>query len=104
MLSFLGRLDALSDRIVSAAKFKCLQAVQSIRYVFLVKIKEILHDLLQRTKEKILNEYTARQNVIMMGHKEFTNKGSASFYLKKIIEQKTNGEKGKIDDDDLPEG
>lgn len=103
MLSFLGRLDTLSNRIVSATKFKCLQAVQSIRYIFLVKIRGGLHNLFQGVKEKILNEYTVKQNVIMMGHKEFTNKGSASFYLKKIIEQKTNGEKGKIDDDDLPE-
>jgi hypothetical protein len=49
----------------------------------------------------ILAEYRKRQEVIM-GRKNIANKGSVSFYLKKITEDKKEGEKGKIEDS-LPE-
>ena len=97
ILRIVGKFDSKCDHCVSSLKFKGLQLIQSIRYIFLVKIKEVCKDLFRRAEEKVMNEYKKRQDVVM-GKKDITSKGSVSFYLKKITENKGNGEKGKIED------
>jgi hypothetical protein len=97
ILKFIGRFDAKSHQLVSAVKFKSLQLIQSIRYIILVEAKRVAEDLLHKTKEKALNEYRIRQNM-MMGQKEIVSRGSVSFYLKKITEHKGGGVKGKIEE------
>jgi len=98
ILGILSKLDSKSDRFISAIKFKSLQLVQSIRYLALVRSKEIFNESFNNVKEKIKEELRTKHNIIIMGRKEIASKGSASFYLKKITEDKNNGEKGKIED------
>lgn len=96
ILNLIGKFDYKCDKCISDFKFGSLQLVQSVRYIMLVQIKGICIDLFNRAKEKILNEYKTRQNIIM-GHKDIIDKGSVSFYLKKITEDKYNGGRGKIE-------
>jgi len=97
LLGFLGKLDHKAVLLVSNLKFKALQLIQSVRYIILVKTKEIIRDWFYKAQEKALNEYKKRQEMIIVGKKDIVNKGSVSFYLKKITEDKSNGEKGKIE-------
>ncbi len=97
ILKFISKLDSKSNELVSAFKFKNLQLIQSIRYIVLVQIKKVVKDFFYETQDKILNEYKVRQS-IMMGRKEIIGNGSASFYLKKITEDRSNGDKGKIEE------
>jgi hypothetical protein len=96
ILALIGKFDSKCDHCVSGFKFKSLQLIQSIRYIILVQSKIIFKNLLDRVMKKIIDEYKFRQKTIM-GHKNITGNGSASFYLKKITEHKGNGEKGKIE-------
>lgn len=96
ILELLSKLDAKSDKLISDVKFKALQIIQSVRYIVLVQIKAVCKNLLDKVEEKIMNEYKARHTMIM-GQKNITNRGSVSFYLKKITEDKSNGQKGKIE-------
>jgi len=98
VLELLSLLDTKSDKFIYDVKFKALQIIQSVRYVILVQTKTVCNNLLDKVEEKTMNEYKTRHNMIMMGQKNIvTNKGSVSFYLKKITEEKYNGQKGKIE-------
>jgi len=98
VLRLVGKLDSKSEILISNLKFRSLQFIQSVRYIFLVQLRTVCRHLFNWAHEKIMQEYKARQNFIMMGRKEISNKGSVSFYLKKITEHKGNSEKGKIED------
>jgi hypothetical protein len=95
LLRLINRLDSRLNKLVSFLKFKSLQLIQSIRYIILVEAKEVAEDLFYGAREKILNEYKIRQNMIM-GRKEVISNGSVSFFLRHITENKDNREKGKI--------
>jgi hypothetical protein len=96
-LGLLCQLDSKFDRFIADLKFRTLQLVQSVRYILFVQSKIVFRDLTNKLIEKIIHEYKIRQSTIMMGHKEIVSNGSASFYLKKITEDKSNGERGKIE-------
>jgi hypothetical protein len=96
-LKFISRLDSKANQLVSAIKFKNLQLMQSVRYIVLVQSKIVFKNFLNKATERILNEYKMRQSIIM-GHREIVGNGSASFYLKKITENKGNVERGKIEE------
>ena len=96
ILRLASKFDEKSSGVISKIKFRSFQIVQSIRYIALVQIKELSKKIFEGTKEVLAKEYRARQDVIM-GKIEIGNKGSASFYLKKIAENKENSEKGKIE-------
>lgn len=98
LLGLISRLDNRLEKMVSNLKFRSLQLIQSFRYLVLVRVKEICKDCLRRMEEKAASELKKRQDVIMMGKKEIISKGSVSFYLKKITEDKGSGERGKIED------
>jgi len=97
ILMLLSRLDMKSKELVSNLRFRILQLVQSVRYIALVQTKIICKNLLSKVEEKIMEEYRTRHNIIM-GRREIINNGSASFYLKKITENKTGNQRGKIED------
>ncbi len=97
LLRLIRKFDSKSNRLVFYFKSKSLQLIQSIYYIILIQAKIICKNLLDKVEQKIMKEYKARQNVIM-GHKNIINKGSVSFYLKKITEQKNTSPKGKIED------
>lgn len=97
ILELVGKFDQQCDYCVSSLKFRCLQFVQTIRYILFVQLKEIIKHFWNKIHEKIMHEYKIRQEIIM-GRKEIVSNGSASFYLKKISEDKCNGGKGKIED------
>ena len=96
----MGKFDHQCDYCVSGLKFRCLQFVQTIRYILFVQLKEIIKHFWSQIHERIKHEYKIRQEIIM-GRKEIINNGSASFYLKKITEHKGNGEKGKIHEENM---
>jgi hypothetical protein len=97
LLCFLGKCDTTSEKFISDLKFKVLQIIQSTRYIALVQTKEVCKSLLEKVEAKIVSEYRAR-HMMIMGQKEIANKGSVSFYLKKINEGKTLNGKGKIEE------
>jgi len=96
-LRLFRKFDSKADEVIAVLKFKGLQLVQSIRYIALVQTKIVCKNLLNKVEQKIADEYKVRQSTLM-GHKDITSKGSVSFYLKKITEEKSNGKKGKIED------
>jgi hypothetical protein len=95
ILELISRLDAKSDKFVSYLRFKSLQLIQSIRYIFLVHSKIVLKNLFFEAEEKLIKEYKSIRDSVM-GRKEIVGNGSASFYLKKITENKGSMVKGKI--------
>ena len=96
LLNFISKFDSRSDKFISDLKFRSLQLIQTVRYILLVQTKISLRNLLYKIEEKIMNEYKMRQNIIM-GRREIANKGSVSFYLKKITEDKGNMGRGRIE-------
>lgn len=98
MLGILNKLDDKALVFFHSTKFRSLQLIQTIRYIILVKVKELLIELFEKYKNRIIEEYRLRKNSILIGKKQIKNKGSVSFYLKKITEHKGNGERGKIED------
>ena len=95
ILELVCKLDSTCHKLVSGLKFKSLQLVQTVRYILFVQSKIFFKNLLTQVIEKIEDEFKLRQNVLM-GHKNIIDRGSASFYLKKITEHKENGMRGKI--------
>ena len=82
ILELVGKFDHQCDYCVSGLKFRCLQFVQTIRYILFVQLKEIIKHFWSQIHERIKHEYKIRQEIIM-GRKEIINNGSASFYLKR---------------------
>lgn len=97
ILEFINRLDSRLDRLVAFLKFKGLQLIQTIRYIVLIKMRDLAQNLFHKAQERLASEIKLRQE-IMMGKKEIMSKGSVSFYLKKITENKGVGVKGKIEE------
>lgn len=90
-------MDGQALAMMQWFKFRTLQIIQSIRYIVLVYSRSVVEALLHRIKDRIRTEYQVRQEV-MMGRRNIGNRGSVSFYLKKITEMKESGSGGKIED------
>jgi hypothetical protein len=97
ILELLRKLDTRSEKLISTLKFRAWQAIQSVRYLFVVKIRSVIEEWTESIQRKIIHEYKLQQNTVM-GRKQIANNGSASFYLKKISEEKTSVGRGKIED------
>ena len=97
ILNLIGKMDQKAIDLISTLKFRSLQFIQTIRYIILVQSKETIREFIDKIQLQIVNEYQARQELIM-GRKNIPNKGSVSFYLKKITEEKGNIGRGKIED------
>lgn len=98
LLGLISKFDRKADAFVASLKFKGLQIIQSIRYIILVEAKAFFWALLIKIENRIKEEYRTRENTIM-GRKNLKPNGSASFYLKKITEEKNGAEKGKIEEE-----
>jgi len=98
LLRFVSRFDSRAEELVAASKFRILQLIQSARYVVLVHIPAVIDRAIEKTKESILQELDARRNMLR-GQKDISNKGAVSFFLKKIDENKRNGERGEINEE-----
>jgi hypothetical protein len=94
-LELISRLDNKALSLITEVKFRNLQLIQTIRYIVLVQSKDVFRSFLDKLQEKIALEYRLRQELVM-GKRNITNRGSVSFYLKKITEEK-GMEKGKIE-------
>jgi hypothetical protein len=103
VMRLLCQLDSGLDKLVASFKFKGLQLIQSIRYILLVRARVFFTDLFNKALNRIIKEYKIRQSAVIMGRKNISGNGSASFYLKKISEGRGNEEKGRIEDGSLPE-
>ncbi len=93
LLRLVSRLDERAVLAATSLKFRCLQLIQSARYIILVKSKEVAKHLFEKAWSKIVIEYRERESV-MMGRKNISTRGSVSFFLKKIDESKK--QKGEI--------
>jgi hypothetical protein len=100
VLGGLRRIDTKSEKLISILKFKWLQISQSLRYIVSVQMKEYFKNLFKKLEEKVIEQYKIKQSTIM-GQKQIPSNGSASFYLKKISEDKENTKKGKINDETI---
>jgi len=101
LLKTLCRFDSRFAKLVSNFKFAILRMIQIVRYIALVWTKEFCKEIYRKVIDWAEKELRARQDTILTGRKDIHKNGSASFYLKKITEVK-NGDKGKIEDDNLP--
>ncbi len=99
LLRLIGKLDQKAEAAINRLKFLCLLLIQSVRYLVLIRLPMILKEWAMDVKTKIMAEYRAKESVVM-GRKNITNKGSVSFYLKKIDQGYKNGQ-GKIVEDNL---
>lgn len=97
VLRFLGRCDPWTERLTSATKFRTLQIIQSVRYLFLLRLPEIVSQTAKKYKGRLVLKLENKRN-LLMGRKEITNKGAVSFFLKKMDEAKKNGHKGEINE------
>ena len=95
ILRLLSRLDSRAEKTLSSLKFRALQIVQSFRYIVIVELRLAFQNWLFEMREKAIREYKVRESVIM-GQKNIANKGSVSFFLKKIDEGKRGGQRGEI--------
>lgn len=95
LLRFVSRFDAKVLSILEILRFRFFQLIQTVRYVLMVKSVEMFKDLFFKVEHRLISEYRVRQEN-MMGRRNIINKGSVSFYLKKIAEDKVIGEKGQI--------
>jgi len=95
VLKKIRKLDPYAEKLIATLKFRLLQAIQSIRYIVVVHIPAIISRHAEKLKEDALKEYRARHERLM-GRKDISNKGAVSFFLKKIDENKRNGDKGEI--------
>ena len=100
ILSLLAKLDPLSEKLIEVLKFRLLQAIQTLRFVVLVWSKEFASNLSSKAIDRLIKEFETRKGTVM-GKKEIRNNGAVSFYLRKIQEDKSNGEKGKIEEESL---
>lgn len=97
ILRIIAKLDPHAERLLETLRFRILQAIQTVRFIILVWAKEFVQSLSSRAQERLLKEFESRKEVVM-GKKDIKSNGSVSFYLRKIKEEKSNGEKGKIED------
>ena len=74
-----------------------MQIRQTIKYIFVVYIPYFLRQKSKKYKESV-NARIINNKDILMGRRDIENKGSASFFLRKIDESKRNGKKGEIND------
>lgn len=97
LLQFLSHFDFFFEKCKVFVDYKLLQVKQTIKYIFVVYIPDIIGRKTQKYKENI-NIKINNNKEMLMGKRELENKGSSSFFLRKIDENKKNAKKGEIND------
>ena len=95
ILRILGLLDEQTEKLTSNIKFRTLQIIQTVRYLLLVHSKNVAKEMVGKAQDRIVKEYELRESTLM-GRKNISNRGSVSFYLKKIV---TDKGAGRIEED-----
>lgn len=98
----ISKLDPSAARMNAAVSFKWKQIIQTVKYVLFILIPHRTEESWKEAKKAAVGHYK-KQKDILMGKKNFSNSVSASFYLKKIKEDRLNGKDGMIDDQSLLE-
>lgn len=93
----LSLLDKPSEKIISALSFRWKQVNQTIRYIVFIVIPQRSEEAFKQMKGRAVDNYNKKKDALM-GKKDLPLSTSASFYLKKIKEDKQNGKSGKIVD------
>ena len=96
VLALIGKLDPKAIYFIEWLRFRALQAIQTVRYIIVVELRGKILNYVNHTKDKLLHEYKIRQELVM-GRRVITNKGSVSFYLKKIAAEKEHEKRGRIE-------
>lgn len=94
LLSPLSKFDNQVQKLMRAAENLMLTLLKSLQHLIMISLKNAINKSWLHTKNRILHEYRIREEIIL-GRKHIPNRGSVSFYLRKIDEAK-NGNKGEI--------
>lgn len=97
LFKFLSKLDPKSEKLLESTKIFIVGIIQTIKYIFTVKIKDGYNSLIYKFKEKLIFEYQKRHDIIM-GKRSISINRPTSFYLRKITENKNTSGTGKIED------
>ncbi len=89
--------DPKAEKLIDYLKYKIYQIVQTLRFLVIVKMPEVLKHEKNKMQEKIAEKIDKQRDVIL-GKINIKDNGSSSFYLKEISEQAKNEEKGRIDE------
>jgi hypothetical protein len=92
-----GLLDGLASKILDFLYFRWKQISQTVRYIIFIMIPHRSEEAFRQMKGKAVNQYN-KQRDSLMGKKDLVSSSSASFFIKKIREDKKNTKEGKIDD------
>ncbi len=97
ILRSISALDSGSSSLIGSLKFRTLQFIQTVRYIVIVRIREMVNEYILGLQERIAKEYHIQQETLM-GRRNLSSKGSVSFYLKRITENKSTPGIGKIEE------
>lgn len=96
ILRLCRKFDPRAESFTNKFRFRILQLVQTVRYLFIVHLPQIMREVISEVQQGAMREYRVSQSIIM-GRKNIVNKGAVSFYLKRIKEEK-GSERGEIQD------
>ncbi|MEK7642459.1 MAG: hypothetical protein AAB392_01555 [Patescibacteria group bacterium] len=96
-LRFMSKYDSATQDFVDNLRFRILQVIQTIKYLTLVHMPSVADSTIAKYKLKMLDKLETQRN-LLMGRKNIQNRGSVSFFLKKIDETKKQTPKGFIND------
>jgi len=98
----IAKLDPKAGSLIFAVSFRIRQAIQVVKYIVLVLIPNKAESSLRQAKSTAIKEYK-KQKEIVMGKKDLSSNGGASFFLKKMKEGMEAEKGGTIEDQDLSE-
>jgi len=96
-LSLLARFDNTALRATDTLRALLLLTIQTLRYIVLVYVPQLLDDALKSAHRVIEVHLELRQSVLR-GRKDIRNKGAISFYFKKIDDQLKDRTHGEINE------
>ena len=100
--SLFKKLDPLAEKLFGQVAFRYRQVDQTLRYIFLVLLPRKSEESLKQAKEAAIGEYKRRKELVL-GKRELAKNGSASFFLKKMKEDKMKSKPGRIEDEGIEE-
>jgi len=97
ILRAISILDIPASNFFEFLGFRWKQIYQTVRYIFVILIPQRSEEAFKQMKGKAVENYK-KQKDTLMGKKELINSSSASFFLKKMKEEKKNSKNGKIEE------
>ncbi len=90
-------LDNPASKLFVSLSFRWKQISQTVRYIIFIVIPHRSEEAFKQMKGRAVHHYN-KQKDTLMGKKEILNSSSASFFLKKMKEEKKNTKSGKIEE------